>query len=93
MTADDERDAEGRHPGAPTWAGDLTAASSAALEVHQKGLRSHIAALTARYEAHKPAGQQWRAATAAEMRDARLAHWVARLVDVENERSRRDESQ
>lgn len=93
MTADDERDDEGRHPGAPAWAGDLTAASAGALESHESGLRRHIAALTANYESHKQAGQQWWPATADELRDARLDHWVARLVDVANERSRREGSQ
>lgn len=92
MTANDERDAGGRHPGAPAWVGDLTAASSAALEIHEKGLRLHIAALTAKYEAHKPVGQQWRPTTDAELRDAGLAHWVARLVDVANEQSKREGS-
>lgn len=90
MTAEDERDTEGRHPGAPAWAGDLATASAAALEAHGKGLRLYIAALTAKYEGHRPAGQQWRPATATELRDARLSDWVARLVDVENARSRRD---
>lgn len=90
MTAGDERDTEGRHPGAPAWDGDLSTASAAALEAHGKGLRLLIAALTAKYEGHRPAGQQWRPATATELRDARLSDWVARLVDVENERSRRD---
>lgn len=56
MTADDERDAGGRHLGAPAWAGDLTAASSAALENHEKGLRRHFAALTAKYEAPQAGG-------------------------------------
>lgn len=94
MTANEERDAEGRHPGAPAWNGDLSSASMAALEAHGKGLRFHIGALTAKYEgAHRPAGRRWRAATAAELRDARLADWVARLVDVENERSMREGSQ
>ncbi len=90
MTAIDERDAEGRHPGAPAWAGDLTAASAAALEAHCKGLRLHIAAITAKYEAHRPAGQRWRPATAAELDGARFGHWIARLVDAENEQSRRE---
>lgn len=92
-TAEDERDAEGRHPGAPAWDGPLTAASAEALGLHGKGLRLHIAALTAKYEAHRPAGQKWRPATSAELSDARLSHWVARLVAVENERSMREGSQ
>lgn len=90
MTADDERDDEGRHPGAPAWAGDLTAAAAAALESHESGLRRHIGNLFVKYEGQKPAGRQWRPRTDAELRDAELNRWVSRLVDVANERSKRE---
>ena len=93
MTDDNERDAEGRHPGAPAWSGDLAGASTAALESHESGLRSHIGNLSVKYEAQKPAGRQWRPRTDAELRDAGLNRWVSRLVDVANERSKREGAQ
>ena len=70
MTDDNERDAEGRHPGAAAWSGDLAGASTAALESHESGLRSHIGNLFVKYEGQKPAGRQWRPRTDAELRDA-----------------------
>lgn len=90
MTDDNERDAEGRHPGAPARSGDLAGASTAALESHESGLRSHIGNLSVKYEGQTPACRQWRPRTDAKLRGAGLNRWVSRPVDVANERSKRE---
>lgn len=89
MSKNDERDAAGRHPGAPAWDGDLAALSPAGLEAHDKGLQSHIANLTVLYRVlDKPA---WRVRTPQERGADGFEKWVARLAAVRNERSRRED--
>lgn len=84
-----ERDSEGRDPGAPAWSGDLETLSPAGLEEHDSGLQGYIANVTVRSEGWNDR-RPWRVSTPAERRSAGLDRYVARLVEVRTERTRRE---
>ncbi|MFJ4030217.1 hypothetical protein ACIPWF_22920 [Paenarthrobacter sp. NPDC089989] len=88
VDTDEERDEAGRHPGAPAWSGDLQTLSPAGLEMHDKGLTTHIGNLTVLYRVlTEPA---WRVRTQAERSADHFEKWVERLAVVRNERNRRE---
>jgi hypothetical protein len=89
MSTKDERDAEGRLPGAPAWDGDLAALSPAGLAEHERGLMAQIANLTVKY--HVLDSPRWKVETPESRQRNGFDRWVARLVDVRNQRSQRED--
>jgi hypothetical protein len=89
VTASEERDSAGRLPGAPAWDGDLSILSPVGLEQHDKGLQAQIANLTVLYGGLD--NPPWRVRTPKERQADGFEKWVARLVEVRNERNRREE--
>ncbi|MFF1831130.1 hypothetical protein [Paenarthrobacter sp. NPDC058040] len=88
VDTDEERDEDGRLPGAPAWNGDLETLSPAGLDAHDKGLVTHIGNLTVLYGVlTEPA---WRVRAPEERRADQFEKWVERLAVVRNERNRRE---